>query len=155
MNSDTNEIKEIDIEYLPHIMLFLKDGKGPVVYDGDSKLEDLIKFVESDGKDDGEFIEPVEKKSATEISTQKGTSKEMPSVTASNVSNGTVQTFNSCTSRLDICQFLVVQTPMLNTFTLKSSSRNIVCYFHTFENNLGMKRNFTKYLKEICCLSSD
>ena len=51
MNSDTNEIKEIDIEYLPHIMLFLKDGKGPVVYDGDSTLEDLIKFVESDGKE--------------------------------------------------------------------------------------------------------
>ena len=51
MNSDTNEIKEIDIEYLPHIMLFLKDGKGPVVYDGDSMLEDLIKFVESEGKE--------------------------------------------------------------------------------------------------------
>ena len=26
---------------------------------------------------------------------------------------------------------------------------------HTFENNLGMKRNLIKYLKEICCLSSD
>ena len=43
----------------------------------------------------------------------------------------------------------------INPFTLKNSSRNIVCYFHTFENNLGMKRNFAKYLKEICCLSSD
>ena len=42
-----------------------------------------------------------------------------------------------------------------NPFTLKISSRNIVCCFHTFENNLGMKRNFTKYFKEICCLSSD
>ena len=42
-----------------------------------------------------------------------------------------------------------------NPFTLKSSSRNIVCYLNTFENNLGMKRNFTKYLKEIYCLSSD
>ena len=30
---------------------------------------------------------------------------------------------------------------ILNPFTLKSSSQNIVCYFHTFENNLGMKRN--------------
>ena len=43
----------------------------------------------------------------------------------------------------------------VNPFTLKSSSRNIICYFHTFENNLGMKQNFTKYLKKICCLSSD
>ena len=43
----------------------------------------------------------------------------------------------------------------MNPFTPKSSSRNIVCYFHTFENNLGMKRNFTKFLKQICCLSSD
>ena len=45
-------------------------------------------------------------------------------------------------------------TPV-NPFTLKSSSRNILCYFHTFENNLGLKQNFTKYLKEICSLSSD
>ena len=44
---------------------------------------------------------------------------------------------------------------VLNPFTLKSSSRNIVCYFHTFENNLGMKLNFTKYLKDICCMFSD
>ena len=44
---------------------------------------------------------------------------------------------------------------LLNPFTLKSSSRNIVCNFHTFENNLGMKRNFTKYFKERFCLSSD
>ena len=34
-------------------------------------------------------------------------------------------------------------------------TRNIVCHFHTFENNLGMKQSFTKYLKEIYCLSSD
>ena len=31
---------------------------------------------------------------------------------------------------------------------------NIVCHFHTFENNLGIKQKFTKYLKESCCLSS-
>ena len=42
----------------------------------------------------------------------------------------------------------------INPFTLKNSSRNIVCYFHTFENNLRMKRSFAKYLK-IRCLSSD
>ena len=44
---------------------------------------------------------------------------------------------------------------VVDPFTRKSSSRNIVCYFHSFESNLGMKRNFTKYLKEICCLSSN
>ena len=27
---------------------------------------------------------------------------------------------------------------------------NIVCYFHTFVNNLGIKQKFTKYLKESC-----
>ena len=43
----------------------------------------------------------------------------------------------------------------LNPFTLKSFSRNIVCYFHTFGNNLGINRNFAKYFKESCCLSSD
>ena len=42
---------------------------------------------------------------------------------------------------------------VVDPFTRKSSCRNIVCYFHTFESNLGMKRNFTKYLKEICCMS--
>ena len=44
---------------------------------------------------------------------------------------------------------------VLNPFTLKSSSRSIVCYFHTFGNNLGIKRKFAKYFKESCCLSSD
>ena len=55
------------------------------------------------------------------------------------------------------CQAVFVHCEHLwvNPFTLKSSSGNIVCYFHTFENNLGLKRNFTKYLKEICFLSSD
>ena len=43
---------------------------------------------------------------------------------------------------------------IFNPFTLKSSSRNIICSFHTFENNFGIKLNFTKYLKEICCLYS-
>ena len=42
-----------------------------------------------------------------------------------------------------------------NPFTLKSSSRSIVCYFHTFGNNLGIKGKFAKYFKESCCLSSD
>ena len=40
-------------------------------------------------------------------------------------------------------------------FTLESFSRSIVCYFHTFGNNLGIKRKFAKYFKESCCLSSD
>ena len=43
----------------------------------------------------------------------------------------------------------------LNPFTLKSSSRSIVCYFHNFGNNLGIKRKFAKYFKESCCLLSD
>ena len=42
-----------------------------------------------------------------------------------------------------------------NPFTLTSSSPNIVCCFHTFGNNLEIKRKFTKYLKEICSLASD
>ena len=113
MNAVANTLQEIEIEDFPTIILFPKGDKNEEDYEGNLTEEALARFIDSDGQDDGEFIEPVEKKSATEISTQKGTSKEMPSVTASNVSNGTVQTFNSCTSRLDICQFLVVQTPML------------------------------------------
>ena len=49
----------------------------------------------------------------------------------------------------------IVRFRHLNPFTLESSSRSIVCYFHTFGNNLGIKRNFAKYFKESCCLSSD
>ena len=44
---------------------------------------------------------------------------------------------------------------LINPFTLKISSRNIVCYFHTFGNNLEIKRKIAKYFKESCCLSSD
>ena len=44
---------------------------------------------------------------------------------------------------------------LVNPFTLKSSSRSIVCYFHTFGNNLEIKQKFAKYFKESCCLSSD
>ena len=40
-------------------------------------------------------------------------------------------------------------------FTLRVTLESIVCYSHTFGNNLGIKREFTKYLKESCCLASD
>ena len=33
--------------------------------------------------------------------------------------------------------------------------RTNICYSHTFDNNLGIKRKFTKYLKESCCLAAD
>ena len=42
----------------------------------------------------------------------------------------------------------------LTPFTLRVPLENIVCHFHTFENNLGIKQKFTKYLKESCCLTS-
>ena len=35
----------------------------------------------------------------------------------------------------------------INPFTLNIPIESIVCYFHTFENKLGIKRKFTKYLK--------
>ena len=43
----------------------------------------------------------------------------------------------------------------LNPFTLRVPLKSIICYFHTFKNNLGIKRNFIKYLKESCCMASD
>ena len=43
----------------------------------------------------------------------------------------------------------------LNPFTLKGTLESIVCYSYTFENNLGIKPKFTKYLKESYCLASD
>ena len=43
----------------------------------------------------------------------------------------------------------------LNPFTLRIPLAIIVCYSHTFVNNLGIKRKFTKYLKESCCMASD
>ena len=42
----------------------------------------------------------------------------------------------------------------INPFTLRVPLEGIVCYFRTFENNLGIKQTFTKYLKESCCLTS-
>ena len=35
-----------------------------------------------------------------------------------------------------------------NPFTLRVPQESIVCYFHTFENNLEIKQILTKYLKE-------
>ena len=43
--------------------------------------------------------------------------------------------------------------PYVNSFTLRVTLVSIVCYFHTFENYLGIQRKFTKYLKESCCLT--
>ena len=42
----------------------------------------------------------------------------------------------------------------VNPFTLRVPLETIVCYSYTFENNLGIKLKFTKYLKEICCMAS-
>ena len=44
---------------------------------------------------------------------------------------------------------------MFNPFTLRVPQESIVCYFHTFENNLEIKQILTKYLKESCWLYSD
>ena len=38
----------------------------------------------------------------------------------------------------------------VNPFTLRVPQESIVCYFHTFENNLEIKQILTKYLKESC-----
>ena len=44
---------------------------------------------------------------------------------------------------------------VVNPLTLRGALETIVCYSHTFENNLGIKRKFTKYLKESCSMASD
>ena len=43
---------------------------------------------------------------------------------------------------------------VINPFTLRDPLESIVCYSHIFQNNLGIKQKFTKYLKESCCLIS-
>ena len=43
---------------------------------------------------------------------------------------------------------------LINPFTLRVSLEIIVCYFLTFENNLGIKEKFSKYLKGSCCLTT-
>ena len=40
------------------------------------------------------------------------------------------------------------------THSHRVSLETIVCYFHTFENNLGIKEKFSKYLKGSCCLTA-
>ena len=42
-----------------------------------------------------------------------------------------------------------------NPFTLRGALKTIVCYSHTFENNVGIKWIFTNNLKESCCLASN
>ena len=43
----------------------------------------------------------------------------------------------------------------LNLFTLRLPKESILCYSHTFENNLGIKQKYKKYLKESCYLVND
>ena len=38
----------------------------------------------------------------------------------------------------------------LNPFSLRVPQKSMVCYFHTFENNIEIKQILTKYLKESC-----
>ena len=52
-----------------------------------------------------------------------------------------------CSSKISHLEYL------FNPFTLSLSLERIVCYSHTFEHNLRIKRKFTKYLKESCCLT--
>ena len=44
---------------------------------------------------------------------------------------------------------------LINPFTLRIPLAIIVCYSHTFENNLGIKQKFTKYLNDSRCMASD
>ena len=44
---------------------------------------------------------------------------------------------------------------IINSFTLRASLESIVCYFHIFEKNFGIKQKFTEYLKKSYCLASD
>ena len=54
----------------------------------------------------------------------------------------------------DVPQTFAVLTCRLNPLTLRVPLGSIVCYFHTFENNLGIKQKFTKYLREGFCFTS-
>ena len=44
---------------------------------------------------------------------------------------------------------------IINPSTLRVPLERIVCYSHTFENNLGIKLKFTKKWKESFCMASD
>ena len=42
----------------------------------------------------------------------------------------------------------------LNSLTLRDPLESVVCYSHTFEDNLGIKQKLAIYLKESCCVAS-
>ena len=44
---------------------------------------------------------------------------------------------------------------LFNSLTLRDPLESVVCYSYTFEDNLGIKQKFAKYLKESCCVASD
>ena len=48
------------------------------------------------------------------------------------------------------CWYISVSIIPFNQFTLWLPQESIVCYSHTFENNLRIKLKSTKYLKESC-----
>ena len=59
---------------------------------------------------------------------------------------------SSCNPSLWILYFIPL---LLNSFTLRASPESIVCHFHIFEKNFGIKQKFTDYLEKSCCLASD
>jgi len=52
MDSTVNEVEEVKVQSFPTLKFFAKDG-GMVDYNGGRTLEDFVKFLESDGKDQG------------------------------------------------------------------------------------------------------
>ena len=62
------------------------------------------------------------------------------------LSTGNKRILSSHTGTCNVHNFY--ETVTLNPFTLRDPLESIVCYFHTFGNNLGIKQKFPKYLKE-------
>ena len=66
---------------------------------------------------------------------------------------------NSCVALMPVAEITSLQCNLalrvVNPFALRGTLELIVCYSYTFENNLGIKRKFNKYLKESCCLASN
>ena len=53
MDGAANTLEEIELSGYPTIILFPKNNKNGVDFDGDVTVEALARFIDSEGKDDG------------------------------------------------------------------------------------------------------
>jgi len=77
MDSTANEVEDVKIQSFPTLKYFPKDGAEIIDYTGGRTLDDLVKFIESGGKDMGTSA-PEEGDEDGELPPEPDTDEELP-----------------------------------------------------------------------------